>query len=85
MVWLESMLDKWSDQHEEIIPFRAAINGLNTITQASIESKKASASVSPAEMSPHPMQRGPLTPGQILPPIHSLEQSGFRLYSQPQP
>ncbi|PVH83741.1 hypothetical protein DL98DRAFT_512907 [Cadophora sp. DSE1049] len=85
LVWLESMLDKWTDQHEEIIPLRAAINGLNKVAQASIEAKKASSSMSPPEMGPHPMQRDPLTPGQSLPPIHILDQSGFRFYSHPQP
>ncbi|KAG4442837.1 hypothetical protein IFR05_001718 [Cadophora sp. M221] len=83
MAWLESTLDTWSEQHEEIVALQVAIKGLNRIVHLSVESGKSSASMSPPEASPH--QRGPLTPSQSLPPIHVLEQTGFRFYSQPPP
>lgn len=60
MVWLESMLDKWSDQYEEINPLRAAINGLNKIAQATIEATKASSSMSPPGMGLGSRQNDPL-------------------------
>ncbi|KAH7357012.1 hypothetical protein BKA65DRAFT_219360 [Rhexocercosporidium sp. MPI-PUGE-AT-0058] len=83
MLWLESMLDAWSEEYEEIVALRETIKGLNRISQLIVESSRLSASMSPPEMAPD--QRGPPTPSQSLPPIHLVEQTGFGFYPQPQP
>ncbi|KAH6721976.1 hypothetical protein BKA61DRAFT_666723 [Leptodontidium sp. MPI-SDFR-AT-0119] len=45
MVWLESTLDTWSEQHEEIVALQVAIKGLNRIVHLSVEPMKSSASL----------------------------------------
>ncbi|KAH9222608.1 hypothetical protein DL95DRAFT_454612 [Leptodontidium sp. 2 PMI_412] len=82
LVWLESKLEEWSRQYEEVVPLRAAIKGLNKISQHIVDPRKSSSSTSPSNAAPCPKQRGPSTHGQRLPPTKfGVERISFLLAS----